>query len=87
MAITELVFPAFKTDQASLEEIERDLPIFGKQMLNPNPGIYNAFSGRVLSEGDKDVRGDYKRFSLFGKYISTAARPRHGSYIAIAITN
>ncbi|KAJ5579796.1 uncharacterized protein N7459_005781 [Penicillium hispanicum] len=65
MAITELIFPSLKTDKASIDEVERNWPAFSKQLIDPNPGLFNAFRGWVLSEGDKDVRGEYKEFLLF----------------------
>ena len=67
MAITELIFPTIKTDPKSVEEIERNWPAFSKLLLDPNPGLFHAFRGWVVSEEDKDVRKDFKEFLLFGK--------------------
>lgn len=68
MAITELIFPSLKNDKASIKEVEHDWPIFSKQLIDPNPGLYHAFRGWVVSEGAKDVRNDHKEFLLFGKH-------------------
>lgn len=67
MAITELVFPKVKTDQASLEEIERGWPEFSKILTTPNPGALCAFRGWILTEDGRDVREEHREFLLFGK--------------------
>lgn len=67
MAITELVFPVVKTDKASIEELERDFPIFAKKLTDPNPGFLNAFRGWVLSEDDRNVRDEYREILILGE--------------------
>lgn len=68
MAITELIFPVLKTDKASLDEVERDFPIFAKKLTDPNPGLLNAFRGWVLYENDRNVRDEHREILIFGKY-------------------
>ncbi|KAH8429756.1 putative quinol monooxygenase [Aspergillus melleus] len=65
MAITELIFPSIKTDPASLIEIERDWPTISKRLIDPNPGLLNAFRGFILTENGVDVRDAYREFLLF----------------------
>ncbi|KAE8387940.1 hypothetical protein BDV23DRAFT_160022 [Aspergillus alliaceus] len=65
MAVIELIFPRFKTDPASLEEIERDWPVISKILLDPNPGLLHAYRGWILTEDGQDVREAYKEFLLF----------------------
>ena len=67
MAITELVFPLVKNDEATLQGLERNWPVFGQQLTNPNPGMLNVSRGWVLSEGDKNVRNEHKEFFIIGK--------------------
>ena len=67
MAITEFVFPKIKTDQASLDEIEREWPIVSKKLTTPNPGALCAFRGWVLTENGHDVREAHREFLLFGE--------------------
>lgn len=67
MAITELVFPKIKTDQASLEEFERGWPEFSKILTTRNPGALCAFRCWILTEDGRDVREEHKRLLLFGK--------------------
>lgn len=74
MAITELIFPSVKTDQGTLEELERDWPKLSKGLTDPNPGLLHASRGWVFTENGKDVRDAFKEFLLFGelKYLLTA---------------
>ncbi|KAB8261707.1 hypothetical protein BDV32DRAFT_121292 [Aspergillus pseudonomiae] len=65
MAITELIFPAIKTDPDSLREIEQDWPIISKRLTHPNPGLLNAYRGFLLTENGKDVRNAHREFLLF----------------------
>ncbi|KAK1142073.1 hypothetical protein N8T08_008155 [Aspergillus melleus] len=65
MAITELIFPSIKTDPASLNEIERDWSTISKRLIDPNPGLRNAFRGFILTENGVDVRDAYREFLLF----------------------
>ncbi|KAJ5679761.1 hypothetical protein N7462_008005 [Penicillium macrosclerotiorum] len=65
MAITELIFPSVKTDSASLKELERDWPSLSKGLIDPNPGLLNAFRGWILTEDGLDVREAYREFLLF----------------------
>lgn len=67
MAITELIFPVLKTDKASIEEAERNHPLFAKKLTDPNPGLLNAFRGWVLYEDDRNVRDVYKEVLLLGE--------------------
>lgn len=67
MAITELIFPRVKTDQGTLEELERDWPKLSKGLTNPNPGLLHASRGWVLTENGKHVRDAFKEFLLFGE--------------------
>ncbi|KAJ5190982.1 uncharacterized protein N7498_009967 [Penicillium cinerascens] len=65
MAITELIFPRVKTDQATLEELERDWPKLSKRLTDPNPGLLHASRGWVLTENGKDARDAFKEVLLF----------------------
>ena len=70
MAITELIFPALKTDKASIEEVERDWPTISKGLTHPNPGLLNAFRGWVVAEDEQDSRDAHKEFLLFGEFYT-----------------
>ncbi|KAI9040313.1 uncharacterized protein KD926_008403 [Aspergillus affinis] len=65
MAVTELIFPSIKTDPESLNEIERDWPTISKRLIDPNPGLLNAFRGFILTENGVDVRDAYREILLF----------------------
>ena len=67
MAITEIIFPALKTDKPSIEGFDQDWPAISKIMLNPNPGILSAFRGWVLEENGQDVRETARRILIFGE--------------------
>lgn len=67
MAITELIFPALKTDHASIEEVERDWPSISKRLTDPNPGLLNAFRGWIVAEDAQGMRDANKEFLIFGK--------------------
>lgn len=75
MAITELIFPALKTDRASIEEVERDWPVLGKGLTHPNPGLLNAFRGWIVEEDGKDTRDSGKEFLLFGEFLREESLP------------
>jgi hypothetical protein len=68
MAITELIFPKIKTDQASIDEIERDWPEISKRLTHPNPGVLCAYRGWVLTENGRNVREENREFLLFGEF-------------------
>lgn len=68
MAITELIFPKIKTDQASIDEIERDWPKISKKLTHPNPGVLCAYRGWVLTENGRNVREENREFLLFGEF-------------------
>ncbi|CEJ60716.1 hypothetical protein PMG11_09279 [Penicillium brasilianum] len=65
MAITELIFPKVKPDQASLDELERDWPTISKRLTHPNPGLLSAYRGWVLTENGRNVREEHREFLLF----------------------
>lgn len=67
MAVIELIFPKFKPDQASIDELERDWPIISPKLTNPNPGLLRAFRGWILTENGRNVREENRAFLLFGK--------------------
>jgi hypothetical protein len=67
MAITEIALPILKTDKATIEEAERNQPIFSKKLTDPNPGLLNAFRGRILYEDDRSVRDGYKEVLILGE--------------------
>jgi hypothetical protein len=68
MAITELIFPQIKTDQASIDEIERDWPEISKRLTHPNPGVLCAYRGWVLTENGRNVREENREVLLFGEF-------------------
>lgn len=68
MAITELIFPNVKADQATLETLEKDWPTLSKGLTRPNSGILHAFRGWVLTEDGKNVREAHHEFLLFGEF-------------------
>ncbi|KAF3388650.1 hypothetical protein F1880_003406 [Penicillium rolfsii] len=65
MAVTELIFPKIKTDQASVDEIEQDWPEISKRLTHPNPGLLCAYRGWVLTENGRNVREENREFLLF----------------------
>jgi hypothetical protein len=69
MAVIELIFPKFKPDQASIDELELNWPIFSQKLTNPNPGIVRAFRGWILTENGHNVREENRAFLLFGNPI------------------
>ncbi|KAJ5895115.1 hypothetical protein N7495_006806 [Penicillium taxi] len=64
MAITELVFPKFKTDEESVETLKRDGPKIRKSVFKHTPGFVNAYSGRIVHEDETDVRTDSKPIEI-----------------------
>ena len=69
MTITELIFPRVKPNQESVDEIERNWPTFAKALVDPNPGLYNAFRGWILSENERDVRNEFREILIFGELV------------------
>ncbi|KAJ5896427.1 uncharacterized protein N7473_005826 [Penicillium subrubescens] len=65
MAITELIFPKIKNDQASIDEIERDWPEISRRLTHPNPGVLCAYRGWVLTENGRNVGEEHREFLLF----------------------
>ncbi|KAJ5676746.1 uncharacterized protein N7477_002379 [Penicillium maclennaniae] len=65
MAIIELIFPRAKTDDATLQLLEKDWPTLSKGLTHPNPGLLHAFRGWVLTEDGENVRDSHREFLLF----------------------
>ncbi|EPS28958.1 hypothetical protein PDE_03904 [Penicillium oxalicum 114-2] len=65
MAAVELIFPDLKPDQASLNELEQDWPMFMKKLTSPNPGVLCGFHGWVLTENGRNVRDENKKVVVF----------------------
>ncbi|KAK9427289.1 hypothetical protein V1505DRAFT_380646 [Lipomyces doorenjongii] len=64
MAITEVIFPPLKTDQATIDEVNRNWPMVAKKLTDPNPGLLAAFRGWVLYENEQDVRQDHREIVI-----------------------
>jgi hypothetical protein len=67
MAVIEIAFPALKTDKASLDELERLLPILIKLLTQPNPGLSTGSCDCILSKNDQDLREAFREVLLFGQ--------------------
>jgi hypothetical protein len=67
MAITELIFTLLKTDKATIEEANRDFPIFAKKLTDPNPGLLNVFRGWTVYEDDQNVRDEHREIIILGE--------------------
>ncbi|OOQ90589.1 hypothetical protein PEBR_03767 [Penicillium brasilianum] len=65
MAVIELIFPKFKPDQGTIDEMERDWPIIFEKLTNPNPGVLCVFRGWILTENGRNVREENRGFLLF----------------------